>query len=224
MHLYRANYTFWRTFISIPFERKNIHALSVVKAVLEPIVLRRTKNMTDTHGNPMVPLPPREINIEYLDFTPPEQDIYDSLQADSKTKFAHFCAAGKILSNYASIFQLLMRLRQVTCHPYLVLGKNDDRIQTKDGGITTLESLIERYSSQGDYSMSVLKKLMAKQSGETGEDSEADECPLCLDVADSKIMLPCMHMFCRDCLMTYFEVHFQHDDGIRLSINTALWH
>ncbi|KAI9311357.1 SNF2 family N-terminal domain-containing protein [Dichotomocladium elegans] len=213
-----ANYAFWRAFISIPFEKKDPRALTAVKAVLEPIVLRRTKAMKDIYGNPMVSLPPKQVDIEYLTFTPPEQDIYDSLYTDSKTKFTHFCAAGKALSNYASIFQLLMRLRQVACHPYLVLGKSDPTIYTKDGGITSLQSLLAKYSSacnDNSYSASVYKKLAAaasQSSQATTEDLDAEgdhdiaeECPLCLDMTDAKIVLPCMHMFCRDCLMSYFQ-------------------
>ncbi|KAI8388160.1 SNF2 family N-terminal domain-containing protein [Radiomyces spectabilis] len=223
-----ANYTFWRTFITIPFEKKDPRALSAVQSVLEPIVLRRTKNMRDVNGDPMVPLPLKQINIEYLDFSPPEQDIYDSLYTDSKTKFSHFCAAGKALSNYASIFQLLMRLRQVSCHPYLVLGnksvtENSD-IMTKDGGFISLEGLIAKYGStetnptsggnisseQQKFGISVLQGLLDRQKGQSeGQDdlssAAPDECPICFETVDVLIMMPCMHMACRPCVMGYLQ-------------------
>ncbi|KAI7850256.1 SNF2 family N-terminal domain-containing protein [Circinella umbellata] len=204
-----ANYTFWRAFITIPFERKDPRALTAVKTVLEPIVLRRTKDMRDIHGNPMVPLPPKQINIEYLQFSEPEQDIYDSLYTDSKTKFSHFCSAGQALANYASIFQLLTRLRQVACHPYLVLGKDDKKsnIYTKDGGITSLEDLVTKYSDKKEgYGSSVLQQLLAQQQGQEGDyDRISEECPLCYETVDTKLLLPCMHMYCRDCLMEFFQ-------------------
>jgi DNA repair protein RAD5 len=123
----RSNYSFWRAFITIPFQNKDMRAYDVVQTVLEPIVLRRTKTMRDVKGNLLVTLPKKQIDTEYLDFTPEEQDIYNSLFTDSKTKFSYFCAAGKALSNYASIFQLLMRLRQVSCHPYLVVKDGIDK-------------------------------------------------------------------------------------------------
>ncbi|KAI8343720.1 SNF2 family N-terminal domain-containing protein [Chlamydoabsidia padenii] len=248
-----GNYTFWRTFITIPFEKKDPRAISTVKSVLEPLVLRRTKNMRDKNGDPMVPLPSKEINIEYLDFSGPEQDIYDSLFTDSKTKFSHFCSAGTSLRNYASIFQLLSRLRQATCHPYLALGASkrngsgksadgdDDTalhedILTDDGGRISIEALIEKYQDStmasltlddgssksnldamevdGDttndqsYGASILQKLLEQQRGDSSESSNGsipDECPICFEAVDSVIMLPCMHMGCRPCIMEYLQ-------------------
>ena len=54
-----SNFSFWKTFITVPFESKDfIRALDVVQTVLEPLVLRRTKD--DAHagrGQALVPLP-----------------------------------------------------------------------------------------------------------------------------------------------------------------------
>lgn len=47
------NFSFWRTFITVPFESKNfVRALDVVQTVLEPLVMRRTKDMKTPDGNP----------------------------------------------------------------------------------------------------------------------------------------------------------------------------
>ena len=44
-------YSYWRTFITIPFENKEVlRALDVVQTILEPLVLRRTKDMKDSDG------------------------------------------------------------------------------------------------------------------------------------------------------------------------------
>jgi hypothetical protein len=44
-------YSYWRTFISVPFESKDyLRALDVVQTILEPLVLRRTKDMKDNEG------------------------------------------------------------------------------------------------------------------------------------------------------------------------------
>jgi len=45
------NFSFWRTFITVPFESKNfMRALDVVQTVLEPLVMRRTKDMKTPDG------------------------------------------------------------------------------------------------------------------------------------------------------------------------------
>jgi DNA repair protein RAD5 len=114
VHFLRAepwsNFTFWRTYITIPFESKDKDkAMKVITSVLEPLVLRRTKSTKDQHGNRILMLPDRVVEIEYLRFSESENDIYQALFKDGKTKFNHYCRAGTMLKNYASIFQLLMR-------------------------------------------------------------------------------------------------------------------
>jgi DNA repair protein RAD5 len=47
------NFSFWRTFITVPFESKDfMRALDVVQTVLEPLVMRRTKDMKTPDGRP----------------------------------------------------------------------------------------------------------------------------------------------------------------------------
>lgn len=187
-----ANHTFWRTFITVPFEKQDPRALTAVQTVLEPIVLRRTKAMRDGLGQPMVPLPPKEINIEYLSFSAEEQDIYDAIYNDSQNKFSYFCQAGKLGQNYASIFQLLTRLRQICCHPYLALQNNKEKneeVKAEGGKGIRLEDLIAKHmskdSQQGStnnmlpspeggnssYGLSILQNMLALQSGSTPDTS-----------------------------------------------------
>ncbi|KAI7905546.1 SNF2 family N-terminal domain-containing protein [Cokeromyces recurvatus] len=171
-----ANHTFWNTFITVPFEKKDTRALTAVQTVLEPIVLRRTKAMRDSHGELMVPLPPKTVHIEYLSFSREEQDIYDAIYNDSQIKFSYFCEAGKLGKNYASIFQLLTRLRQICCHPYLALQSKEalkEEIKASNGKGIKLEKLIASKSledfSQGtvssegssSYGLSILQNMLA---------------------------------------------------------------
>ncbi|KAG2191703.1 hypothetical protein INT47_011364 [Mucor saturninus] len=227
-----ANHTFWRTFISIPFEKQDPRALTAVQSVLEPIVLRRTKAMRDRKGRPMVPLPPKTINIEYLTFSPEEQDIYDAIYNDSQIKFSYFCQAGKMGANYASIFQLLTRLRQICCHPYLALKSkgDDEEVKSEGGKGIRLEDLIAKHntsktltnqdipSEHGTYGLNVLQNMLALQKGSSQSDmdtqhsspmdalsSMTEECPICFETPETMIALPCMHMACRICVMDYFQ-------------------
>ncbi|KAG1122047.1 hypothetical protein G6F42_011846 [Rhizopus arrhizus] len=236
-----SNSTFWKTFITIPFEKQDPSALSAVQAVLEPIVLRRTKAMRDHKGELMVPLPPKSVNIEYLTFNPHEQDIYDALYNDSHSKFSYYCEAGRVSSNYASIFQLLTRLRQTCCHPYLAL-QSKEAVQegiraSQEGGKISLKKLIETKSSDslsqmssqsgnGNYAINVLENMLAlERSGSLPNDSESsamdtpnedtpmsDECQICFETVDSMICLPCVHFACRPCVMDYFQK--KEDEGL----------
>ncbi|KAI1315874.1 DNA helicase rad5 [Mortierella claussenii] len=219
VHFLRAepwsNFSFWRTFITVPFESKDKDkAMKVITSVLEPLVLRRTKMTKDANGNPIVMLPDRVIEIEYLKFSEQENDIYQALFKDGKTKFNHYCRVGTVLKHYASIFQLLMRMRQVCDHPMLVLGGSRSKavdsselsegaLELKDGPIQ-LEELMKKFSSsdgdQGEqtFGASVLQNLMSN----TGE---IPECPICYEEMADGVFMPCMHTACRSCLLEYLQ-------------------
>ncbi|KAF9956368.1 DNA helicase rad5 [Modicella reniformis] len=204
-----SNFSFWRTFITIPFESKNNDkALKVVTSVLEPLVLRRTKNTKDENGNSILILPDRIIEIEYLPFSEPENDIYQALFKHGKTKFNHYCRAGTVLKNYASIFQLLVRLRQVCDHPLLVVGKakptdsSEGTLASKDGPIL-LEELMAKFSGDSDqteptFGASVMQNLMST--------SETSECPVCFEDMADGVLMPCMHAVCRSCVLDYLQL------------------
>ncbi|KAG0362349.1 SNF2 family N-terminal domain-containing protein [Gamsiella multidivaricata] len=214
VHFLRAepwsNFSFWRTFITIPFESKDKDkAMKVITSVLEPLVLRRTKTTKDENGNPIVMLPERTVEIEYLQFSEQENDIYQALFKDGKTKFNHYCRAGTVLRHYASIFQLLMRMRQVCDHPLLVVGRNkptnssEGGIDLKDGPIQ-LEELMAKFSADGDqkeqtFGASVLQNLMSN----TGE---VPECPVCFEDMADGVLMPCMHAACRSCVLDYLQL------------------
>ncbi|KAF9931703.1 DNA helicase rad5 [Mortierella antarctica] len=214
VHFLRAepwsNFSFWRTFITIPFESKDKDkAMKVITSVLEPLVLRRTKMTKDENGNPIVQLPGKTIEIEYLKFSEQENDIYQALFKDGKTKFNHYCRAGTVLRHYASIFQLLMRMRQVCDHPLLVVGRNkptdssETGLDIKDGPVH-LEELMAKFSNGGDQSeslfgASVLQNLMST----TGE---VPECPVCFEDMADGVLMPCMHAACRTCVLEYLQM------------------
>ncbi|KAG0245883.1 DNA helicase rad5 [Mortierella sp. GBA43] len=214
VHFLRAepwsNFSFWRTFITIPFESKDkTKALKVVTSVLEPLVLRRTKSTKDQHGNPILMLPERFVEIEYLQFSEAENDIYQALFKDGKTKFNHYCRAGTVLKHYASIFQLLMRMRQVCDHPLLVVGRSkptnssENALDLKDGPIQ-LEQLMAKFSGNSDQSeptfgASVLQNLMS-------DSAESPECPVCFEDMADGVLMPCMHAACRSCVLDYLQL------------------
>jgi DNA repair protein RAD16 len=50
--------------------------------------------------------------------------LYESIYGDAKRKFNTYVAADVVLNNYANIFQLITRMRQMADHPDLVLKKN----------------------------------------------------------------------------------------------------
>ncbi|KAI5292402.1 DNA helicase rad5, partial [Ascosphaera acerosa] len=109
-----SDFSFWRTFITVPFESKDfLRALNVVQTVLEPLVLRRNKNMKTPDGEALVPLPDRTINIDTIELSKTEREIYDLIFTRARRTFNENVAAGTLLKSYTTIFAQILRLRQV---------------------------------------------------------------------------------------------------------------
>jgi len=84
------SFSFWKTFITMPFENKEfLRALDVVQTVLEPLVLRRTKDMKLPNGEPLVALPPKTIVIEKVQLSKSEREVYDHIQDRAKRTLKH---------------------------------------------------------------------------------------------------------------------------------------
>ena len=68
MHPYVALFelTFYFSFITIPFLANDPKAIEVVQIILESVLLRREKSMTDVDGKRIVELPNKEVSIPHL--------------------------------------------------------------------------------------------------------------------------------------------------------------
>ena len=84
--------------------------------VLHACVLRRTK----AERADDLSLPPLTILVHSEKMSAPELDFYTALHTASKVEFDTFATSGTVVHNFATIFGLLMRLRQAADHPYLV--------------------------------------------------------------------------------------------------------
>lgn len=215
------NFSFWKTFIDGPFEQgEHVRALNVVQTVLEPLVLRRTKDMKTPDGQALVPLPPRIINIERLKFSDPERDVYDYIIARARRTLTRNMAAGTVMKSYTTIFAQILRLRQSCCHPILtkssLVADDDDAAAAADvaNGLADdmdLDSLIERFEAdEGEedasrYGAHVLKQI---------RDDSAMECPICSEepMEEQAVTGGCWHSACKKCLLDYIDHQIKKDE------------
>jgi len=210
-----SNFSFWRTFITVPFESKNfVRALDVVQTVLEPLVMRRTKEMKTPDGQPLVPLPPKHVEVIKIELSKPERDIYDHIFWRAKTSFEDTMAAGTVMKSYASLFAQLIRLRQSCCHPILVRHKDivadeEDAAAAADAAIgladdMDLDTLIQKFSADIDegsakvtFGAHVLEQIRSEAS---------NECPICAEEPMvEQTVTGCWHSACKKCLIEYLD-------------------
>ncbi|RYP47813.1 hypothetical protein DL769_011279 [Monosporascus sp. CRB-8-3] len=209
------NFSFWRTFITVPFESKNfMRALDVVQTVLEPLVMRRTKDMRTPDGQLLVPLPPKSIEIVDVELSKPERDVYEHIFTRAKRTFSASVEKGTVMKAYTTIFAQILRLRQSCCHPTLVRNQDivaDEEIAGVEADAAAgladdmdLQSLIERFTATTDdkkdanaFGAHVLQQI---------RDEAANECPVCAEepMIDQTVT-GCWHSACKKCLLDYIK-------------------
>ncbi|SGY79936.1 BQ5605_C008g05254 [Microbotryum silenes-dioicae] len=202
-----GNFSFFRTFITVPFEQKDSRALEVIQVVLESILLRREKKMKDRNGNPIVSLPQKHIDVQYLDFSPDEREIYDRLYKSAKRKFLIYEGQGAVLQNVTAIFSILMRLRQAVLHPSLVLKRLEANLREKgDVDERAIQLRIIKYLGSSSLADTMLDEAMNGVLEADAEEEEGDTaCMVCGDLIEQPVWLPdCGHSGCRACLMQHF--------------------
>ncbi|BEI81856.1 hypothetical protein CcaverHIS002_0210160 [Cutaneotrichosporon cavernicola] len=205
-------YSFFRSFVTIPFLNQDPKAINVVQFILESCLLRREKNMRDKDGRLVVDLPPKTVDVQVLDFSRTERQIYKQLETRARKRFIELDADGKAMSHYTSILAMLMKLRQCVDHPLLVMSKGGDEDESGDKlldadagdgtGEDNVKELISSYAGGGgsdavdpEYAVQVLKEL--------GDAESTPECPICFGEVFDEVLLPCYHRGCQDCIVNY---------------------
>jgi len=185
-------------------------AVSRVKTILSPLLLRRTKDTTDETGRPILDLPPVETSVVTVKFTEPERAFYDALFEKSAAIFRGHLRAGTASKAWMSIFSLLQRLRQACDHVSLTVQLKDGgdgdggtgRGQAEEGPDDGIDSgvgkvsdkfvreLVDKFcqnetsSDREDGMRTTFAKKVAQSLNESivaKSQCVADECPLCLE-------------------------------------------
>ncbi|KAI8906813.1 SNF2 family N-terminal domain-containing protein [Gorgonomyces haynaldii] len=190
-----GQHSFWSSFVSLPFSKRDTSALSVVQTIMEPLILRRTKDAKDVDGNPIVSLPPKQIVTEFLEFDKKERELYDSINDYSRKQLD----TSKM--DYVHIFQLLVRLRQMCDHPLLVKAKTTTKGEQRE--IVELQTLLKEYQKTS-YTKDLETRL--EQASET-------ECPVCLELCTEAAVLPCLHIICDYCVTSIEDFNNQKDSS-----------
>ncbi|GBG80826.1 hypothetical protein CBR_g31382 [Chara braunii] len=207
-----SNWGWFFKLIQKPYEDGDERSLKLLQAILKPLMLRRTKETTDRLGRPILVLPPSHTKVIECELTDAERDFYDALYKKSKVKFDTFVQQGRVLHNYASILELLLRLRQCCDHPFLVLSRGDtseysdlDKLAAR---FLSRGTVARKGGSQGDdglgpegRSLPVLTKGYVENVVNDLKKGEKVECPICLEAAEDAVLTPCAHCLCRECLL-----------------------
>ncbi|ETW09806.1 hypothetical protein H310_00284 [Aphanomyces invadans] len=204
----------WNRVVALPYEKGQQCALVRLKAILQPILLRRTKYSRDPVTNELiVQLPPKSIETIRLEFSREERQFYQAVYTKSQGEFYGYVANGTAAASYVAIFALLLRLRQACDHPFLVVGKDtadaslkpaktnlDSKGQTKEGYFAELATIMQQTKPQEELAYIKNRILEIQEEG-----LDCQECPVCLDVPTAPVLTPCGHLMCKECVLGFLN-------------------
>ncbi|KAM9007100.1 helicase-like transcription factor isoform 1-T1 [Ara ararauna] len=172
----------WHRTIQRPVTMGAPGGLGRLQSLIRSITLRRTKT-SKVKGKPVLELPERKVLIQYVTFTEEERQIYQLVKKEGKAAISRFFSEGTVLAHYADILGVLLRLRQLCCHPRLCINTSSSSFPAES---TTPEELREVLVSK-------MKLVLSSGSDE--------ECAVCLESLTLPVITRCAHVFCRPCIL-----------------------
>ncbi|XP_016127281.1 helicase-like transcription factor isoform X2 [Sinocyclocheilus grahami] len=168
----------WSRIIQRPVTMGDRVGLKNLQVLVKGITLRRTKN-SKVAGRMLVQLPERRVFVQHVTLSEDEREEYEQVRKEGRKVIGSYFEEGTIMTNYADVLAILVRLRQYCCHPGLV-GKYTG---ADDPG--TPSELRERL---------INKITLVLNSGSD------EECAICLDSLRQPVITYCAHVYCRPCI------------------------
>lgn len=179
----------WQTqYLLRPLKDGDPAGAELLRAIMSQICIRRTKEMQDSNGNFLVPLPGVEMTVVPVTLDPEARELYDLIEQLSKDRIEGILNHPQSLSISSNALSMLTRLRQLALHPGLIPRDYADQLQRKE------EDNNESMMPLTPEEKSRMQRLLLQAI----EDDE--ECPVCFDVLKDPRITACSHWFCLACI------------------------
>ncbi|KAH9925655.1 SNF2 family N-terminal domain-containing protein [Epithele typhae] len=176
--------------------------------ILRPLLLRRTKEGKKEDGSPLLDLPPKQVDLEYLQFSDDERALYDQFEKQAQVQINRFIRNNTLLKNSHHVLVLILRLRQLCAHPHLIL----ESAQGFDDPTMIMGSEMEKEVSRATATMGApwvrnikdryLQRACALDFDWDDDESDAAMCCKCGDllVESTGRIMGCGDEICVDCV------------------------
>ncbi|KAI4199694.1 MAG: hypothetical protein LQ350_004416 [Teloschistes chrysophthalmus] len=177
-------------------DRDNPESFARLHAFLRRIMLRRTHGDT-IMGRPLVVLPRNSQETVELEFSTVERALYESVERRMRRAINIRAREGTLEKGYSHVLLMLLRLRQMTAHPFMLQGTIEELFEVED-----IERLIDLEDESSDRSsrdmLDVMKTMIRtkaiaagapseRTSGETPTDEADGGPPTVADTSDALI-------------------------------------
>ncbi|EPQ57350.1 hypothetical protein GLOTRDRAFT_74086 [Gloeophyllum trabeum ATCC 11539] len=186
------NADFFKRLLLRPLKDGSPSGAELLRALMNQICIRRTKEMRDSEGNYLVPLPPVEMILVPVTLHEDARALYDAVDEVSRQRVEGFLNREGGLNGVtvqSNVLSMLTRLRQLALHPGLV-------------PVNYLEQL-RAAEQNGDAPPPVVltpKEKIRLQSALAQAIEDNEECPICFSILSDPRITSCGHPFCFPCI------------------------
>ncbi|KAL1673766.1 SNF2 family N-terminal domain-containing protein [Schizophyllum commune] len=151
----------------------------------------RHRQMQDSEGNSLVPLPPVDVTVVPVALDPETRKIYDEVEELSRQHVESLMNStdNRMSANTASVLSMLTRMRQLALHPALV---PPDYVEQLKAGQEQNGAAPVKVISPADKAR--LQAILARHI------EDCEECPICFTIPNDPRITSCAHMFCLPCI------------------------
>ncbi len=178
-----------------------------LQTLVQAICLRRTKS-DKVNGKPLVQLPEKKVIQRELDFSDDERAVYEAYQSKGREIIERYMRRGTLMNNYAHVFAVMMRLRQLCCHRELLPVQwgevNMNEIvelaaQEQERALLMQQAAANANGVQPE-AVDDMNRRLAEQLRDMIKAGMTDDCSICLSDVTSPVITKCSHIFCRECI------------------------
>ncbi|KAG2129835.1 SNF2 family N-terminal domain-containing protein [Suillus bovinus] len=183
---------FYKRLLLRPLKDGDPSGAELLRALMSHACIRRTKEMQDKSGKPLVPLPPVDMTVIPVPLGDEARALYDAIGSVSQQRVEKYMnQQGGITTAFTTnVLSMLTRLRQVALHPGLLPPNYLEQLRATEDDEETARVALPITQDQRRLLQSLLAKAI--------EDSE--ECPICFDVLNDPRITACSHYFCLACI------------------------
>ncbi|KAJ8409563.1 hypothetical protein AAFF_G00229640 [Aldrovandia affinis] len=181
----------WNRIIERPVSLGDSNGLKDLQTLIKGITLRRTK-ASKVGGRAVVQLPERRVFLQKVTLSDQERLEYDAVKSEGRDVIGRYFREETIMTNYADVLAILVRLRQFCCHPNLV------------GSSSALMGSTEA-STPSELREHLIKKITLVLS--SGSD---EECAVCLESLRQPVITYCAHVYCKPCICEVIHCEKEH--------------
>ncbi|KAK2463186.1 hypothetical protein APHAL10511_004841 [Amanita phalloides] len=187
------NEDFFKRLLLRPLRYGQADGVELLRALMSQICIRRTKEMQDSQGNPLIALPPVEMIRIPVSLKEEARQLYDEVEASARRRLRAILREGANTMAQANALSMLTRLRQLALHPSLIPQGYIEELKRED--TSTCQGAL---GPEGKYR---LQQLLAQAI------EDCEECPICYSPFNEPRITSCSHMYCLSCIQEAISRH-----------------